>query len=251
MEIDLIDGIYKDGKWLAKKAFEPIYDKWKEPKKAKILLASFSEEFTTHPPEITSLVNYVEWHADHDDWEKGAGVLLTATYNEIDIHWMNQNVFAFYEAGMLNRKDDGWDIRRLFVFGPEILDPNKNMVFQHVLYRHHLLGLSPKVSSIVPVDECTSSIGVNSDAFLSLNQKVTCYIRFMDNGFPAMVRTTNGEHISRTESAFLDTWNHNSEKFDNWYKKQAYQLTEEHKKQIEHECNIVHEFAAQMKANNA
>lgn len=232
---------YEDGKTILRKLIIPLYEKLKRPEEIRTAKMGFSPKFLEHPEYVSELVDYYSWHASKSEWTVDAGVLHSATYGEVDIHWLRRDVFVYYEAFLKRFIASGGDVRRVFVLGHAFTEVSHCLRMQYVLQRHILLGFKPRIATVGDVAEELSKLSVTADSFLVLNKRIACFIRFADDGFPLLLKTSDPNTVVRAQNALNRLWK-KALPADKWLSNQIYQLDADASKQIEHESRFIAEF---------
>ncbi|MEC4685486.1 MAG: hypothetical protein VST71_07125 [Nitrospirota bacterium] len=243
-------GIIKDGWDISKEVLKPVFTghltKHANKKRNREILLSFSKEFASHDKKETTSLDYFSWIEEHNEWQTGSGRLLTTSHKEITRLWSQYKKIAPYEALLVRYIGNGGNISRLFALGAEYLDPTVRLLLLEVMYRHHLLGFSPKVTSVIDLHNSTKNLDVSCEMFASFNDQAAYYLRLPDNSDPLFVRTTNKKYISSAISCHFQLLE-SSESFEKWYKNQVVKLSKKQIKDVEEQCNLILEISKEHK----
>jgi hypothetical protein len=243
VELDGIpEGLYVDAKKILKRILSPIADPYIEHMRRKRVLAHFSPDLAKSDKETTRLIDYYAWHETDADWLGGNGLCLSATYKELQAVWINPDVFVIYEAHLLGFIQRGGEIRRVFLLGSDIRDPNRLWAVQRTMRRHQMLGFAPRVRSVLDLPSVVSKIGINCAMGGVLNGRIAYFFEF-PSGTPAvMVRTTDAIVVTRCEREFNFFWEE-AEEFDHWYARQIYKMPMEVQDEVQRDCTAIKELA--------
>jgi len=208
----------------------------------KQLLNLFSPEFVKHPKDVTDLQDYYSFVEEQSVWKSGTGRLLSATHKEILRLWAKPELISIYEAFLTRHLVNGGELSRVFVAGSELLNPVSRLLFLRVLYRHHVLGFSPRVASVLDLGSVGRNLYVDCHMFGVVNEYIAFYIRFPQEQYPIFVRTTDETFVSKAIEAHRGLVK-KSESFEEWSKRQPMRLDSKAKKEVELECKIIYELA--------
>lgn len=112
------------------------------------------------------------------------------------------------------------------------------------MLRHHLLGFSPRVASVLDLTRVIKkNLEVNCEMFGSFNDQAAYFLSFPENSEPHFVRTTATHFINKAVTCHSELIK-NSENFDGWYKRQSIKLTKPQIKEAELHCQLIHEISA-------
>lgn len=236
-------GIIKELWDLGKEYIVPnTASKWKSKFERKRILKSFAVEFTDHSSNETEILDYYSWHEKPSDLKSGTGRLLSVTHKEIARLWSQISIIAPYEAFLLRHLSEGGVMSRIFVLGAEYVDPKVRMFLLSVLYRHNVLGFSPKIVALGDMKQVSKNLFVDCDMFGVLNDFVAYYFKFPVSGDPIFVRTTEPLFINFARRCHTEL-EKRSKPFDSWYKGQPLKLSPAKCKEIELECRLIFEIA--------
>lgn len=230
----------------SKPAIDSGLRKYVSDKEKKAILGRFAKEFASHDPDTTDLLDYYSWLEHPNDWAKGSGRLLFTTHREIETLWAKSKLIAPYEAALVRYIENEGTVSRLFVLGAEYFDPNARTLHISVMLRHQLLGFSPRVTSVLDLKDAVRSLGVTCEMFGSFNDLAAYFLSFSADNVPFFVRTTHKKFKQRAADCHSELLT-DSESFETWYSHQPIRLTKAQLKEVELQCELIHEISRQHK----
>jgi len=241
-ELGIPEGVYEDAKRLLRCLLHPVADPFIRRSQRKAILSRFSPQFASHPPAVTSLVDYFAWHEDDTDWKEGNGLLGSVTYGELLHLWTNPKLFVAYEAHLLRFISRGGETNRTFLLGWDLADPICLWALLRTLKRHEALGFKPRVRSVLDFRSEAKAFGVHCDMFGVINGRISYFLEVPPGSLPLMLRTTDTRIVERASHYVHHFWK-NAESAEKWASRQPTELPEDMRKQVEIDIAAVQEVA--------
>lgn len=198
-----------DNKVFRKKRFQKV---------RKERLTGFSKEFAEHPPSVSDLVDYYEWHEESDDWHsgKGKGRLLSATVDEMQSLWANREFYFPYETQVKYFAIRGVSVHRVFLLrGGEIATETSRSELFEALWRHLILKFDTRVAYVHELRKAFGKLGIRCGTAATLNAKIAYFLRLSNTGDPLLLRTVNRLVCSRADNVLWSLIK-NSESAKHW-----------------------------------
>jgi len=214
------------------------------PAQQKLVLRSFNDAFFDHPQDVTSYVDYYNFHEAKETWSTGSGVLQSASYREIHRLWSKIRTVAIYEAFLLRfiRQCNG-RVTRIFVLdGMESLEPSIARMLACIGLRHSLLEFETRFASILDMNSSTKLLGVKCDMFAIINGVTCLFFRFPLGCYPLMIRSNAPSFVKATAKAFEQLYIR-ADPFKKWYDEQTFKLSREEEDEVERQVDTIYQIA--------
>jgi transcriptional regulator with XRE-family HTH domain len=203
----------------------PLHHRLNNSPSRKAEIENFCEELASSPDHETSFAPFYKG-VPRATWMSGAGIVQTTASEFFEV-WAEPEYFEPYEASMYLLKQNGLDVRRLFVLTHAAMRAYKDE-WHKVITRHEELGLAPKFILSEDAEMINREIGVSCDALgvvneermvlVKLRQKTSSGGLHLPGDPPIMLQTTNRRLCEKASNILLHYWDNASDpdSFRSW-----------------------------------
>lgn len=176
------------------------------------------------------------------------GALQSISYGEIREYWSNRRLYIPYENTLLQSKQAGVQEERILVLGEDFPEPETQILYEGVIFRHHNLGFNTRIATLSNWYKAKKHLVADNDMFCLLRdgrgQEFVYDIDWREGDLPIMEMSKEPDLIAAARKTY-DELHRNSESIETWWEHRncTAQLTATQKKKIENECEAIRELA--------